>query len=89
MKKLSKHPSVIIIKNRITNFNFPRFFKRKAKENFYKAIQNLDSEKATQSDVKGNKDICLHILRHNFNNSSYGEFFSKARGKADGTLVFI
>lgn len=48
MKKLSKHPSVIIIKNRITNFNFPRFFKRKAKENFYKAIQNLDSEKATQ-----------------------------------------
>ena len=55
--KVSEHPSIINIKNRMSNSNCTFPFKSETKEKFSKLIQNLNYDKATRQ-----CDIPIKIL---------------------------
>ena len=92
--KFSKHPSIINIKNRMSNSNCTFSFKFETQEKFSKLIQNLNCNKATQQyDIpikilKENSEIFSYILYHNFNNSLFSKVFPNSLKKADITPIF-
>ena len=94
IEKFSKHPSIINIKNRMSNSNCTFSFKFETQEKFSKLIQNLSCNKATQQfDIpikilKENSEIFPYILYHNFSNSLFSKVFPNSLKKADVTPVF-
>ena len=58
IEKFSKHPSIINIKKRMNNSNYTFSFKFETQDEFYKLIQNLNCNKATQQ-----YDIPIKILK--------------------------
>ena len=76
----------------MSNSNCTFTFKFETQEKFSKLKQN--SNKATQQYnipikiLKENREICLCILYHNFNNSQFSKVFPNCIKKADITSVF-
>ena len=93
IEKFSKHPSIINIKNRISNSNCTFSFKFKTQEKFSKLLQNRICNKATQQyDIpikilKENSEFFSYILYHNFNNSLFSNVSPNSLKKAEITPV--
>ena len=94
IEKSSKHPSILNIKNRMSNSNCTFFFKFETQERFSRLIQNLNCNKATQQHnipikvLKENSEIFSYILYHNFNNSLFSKVFPNSLKKTNITPIF-
>ena len=93
IQKFSKHPSIINIKNRMSNSNCTFSFKFETQEKFSKLIQKLNCNKAAhQYDIpikmfKEKSEIFSYILYHNFNNFLFSKIFPNSLKKGDITPV--
>ena len=78
----------------MNNSNYTFSFKFETQEKFFKLIQNLSCNKATeQYDIpikilKENSEIFSYILCHNFNKSIFSKAFPSSLKKADITPVY-
>ena len=71
------HPSILKIKEFMTNKSMTFCFGYTTQEKTYKALQNVDKKKICQENdipakiIKSHKDIFSYFIHHNFNNSLY------------------
>ena len=83
------HPSILKIKEFMTNKGMSFSFGYTTQEKTYKALQNLDKKKTCQENdipikiIKSHKDIFSYFIHHNFNNSVYSSIFPSELKKAD------
>ena len=76
IKKYKDHPSIICIKDKISSINNSKFsFNFVSLEQTLDEINNLNPKKSSQTTgipvpiIKGNKDVIVMFIHHNFNNS--------------------
>ena len=75
IEKSKYHPSILKIKEFMTEKGMSFSFGYTAQEKTYKALQNLDKKKACQENdihlkiIKSHKNIFSYFIHHNFNDS--------------------
>ena len=83
------HPSILKIREFMTNKGMSFSFSYTIQEKTYKALQNLDKKETCQENdipvkiIKSYKDIFSYFTHHNFNNSVYSSVFLSELKKAD------
>ena len=83
------HPSILKIKEFMTNKGMSFSFCYTTQKETYKTLQNLDKKKTCQENdipvkiIKSHKDIFSYFIHHNFNNSVYSSIFPSELKKAD------
>ena len=83
------HPSILKIKEFMTDKGMSLSFGYTAQENTYKALQKLHKKKTCQENdilvkiIKSHKDIFPYFIHQNFNNSIYSSVFPSELKKAD------
>ena len=75
------HPSILKIKEFMTDKGMSFSFNYTTQEKTYKTLQNLDKQKTSQENdilvkiIKSRNDIFFYFIHHNFNNSLFSSVF--------------
>ena len=83
------HPSILKIKEFMTNKGMSFSFRYTTQEKTYKTLENLDKKKTCQEHdifvkiIKSHKDIFSYFIYHNFKNSLYSSVSPSEIKKAD------
>ena len=83
------HPSILKIKEFMTDKGMSFSFGYTTQEKTYKTLQNLGRKKTCQENdipvkiIKSHKDIFCYFIHHNFNNSLYSSMFPSKLKEAD------
>ena len=87
------HPSILKIKESMTDKGMSFSFSYTTQEKTYKTLQNLDKKKTCQENgipakmIKSHNDIFSYFIHHNFINSLFSSIFPSELKKANITPI--